>query len=79
MIRKHARYDVASRSRYSNARLPLSAYEFMLDAAQLLSLAETKEQQDLLLGITQRVVQEGREISYVLREIRAAISRNDVQ
>ncbi len=57
---------------YSRARLPLSAYGFMLDAALLLSLAETKEQQEFLLDLIREKVKEGRGISYAMSEIRAA-------
>ncbi len=57
---------------YSGARLPLSAYGFMLDAALLLSLAETKEQQDFLLDLIREKVKEGRGINYAISEIRAA-------
>ncbi len=44
----------------------------MLDAALLLSLAETEEQQELLLDIIRNKVQERRGISYAMQEIRAA-------
>ncbi len=54
------------------SRLPLSAYGFMLDAALLLSLAETKEQQDFLLDLIREKVKEGRGVSYAISEIRAA-------
>ncbi|HSH79208.1 MAG TPA: hypothetical protein VLA19_11840 [Herpetosiphonaceae bacterium] len=56
------------------SRLPLSAYGFMLDAALLLSLAETDEQQQFLLGIIREKVKEGRGINYAISEIRAAIA-----
>ncbi len=57
---------------YSRARLPLSAYGFMLDAAVLLSLAETDEQQEFLLDLIREKVQERRGISYAMSEIRVA-------
>ncbi len=44
----------------------------MLDAALLLSLAETKEQEDFLLGIIREKVQEWRGINCAIREVRAA-------
>ncbi len=46
----------------------------MLDAALLLSLAETEEQQQFLLDLIRDKVKEGRGINYAISEIRAAIA-----
>ncbi len=44
----------------------------MLDAALLLSLAESKEQEEFLLDLVRKKVKEGRGINYAISEIRAA-------